>query len=155
MMPMTLRRLLLGSAALAMVWAGAGANASGTPFPRFVSGKARVVTDDGVALSVKLDGKDNGVTDEGEAMIFEAGAEPVAIDLNCVNVLSARSALVAGTTSDGLTSYLFVVEDRGVGKDSLAVSENAAAKTVCDAGLVPPLPAPKRISRGDLLIRTT
>ena len=155
MMPTSLRRLFLGCATLALVWASAGVQAAATPFPRFVSGKAKVLSDQGKVLSVKLDARDNVVTDEGVATVAEAGAEPVVLDLNCVNVLSARSALVAGTTSDGVTAYLFVVEDRGVGKDSLAVSENAAAKTVCDSGLVPPLPAPKRISRGDLLIQTT
>ena len=141
-----------------LCFAGGGSASAGapvTPYPRFVSGKARVVSDDGSRVVVKLDARDAGVDDTGEATVAMGDGPAVYLELTCVNVISATSALAVGVGRDGVTPYLFVIEDGGIRKDRLAVTENPAAEALCDGGIVPPAPAPRRVSRGDLLIRTS
>lgn len=125
-----------------------------TPYPRFIDGRA-VAKIDGVVSTLSIKAKDAGtIGDEGSATLRTRGGEDLNLDMDCVNVLSVTSALASGVGGDGITTYLVVVEDGGVGKDRYSVAQNPVARAVCDAGVVPPLPEPAAIRRGDLLIRS-
>lgn len=131
-----------------------GSARASTPYPRYIDGTA-VTRNGGVVTRLKIHAIDRGgVGDEGLAEVRAGGGDTVALNLTCVNVLSATSGVAAATTSDGLTSYLIVVEDRGPRKDAFSVGESPLAESICSAGAAPPVPSPTKISRGDLLIRT-
>lgn len=147
------RSILVSTLLMTFTLLSSGATAA-TPFPRFVTGKAHIVQEERT-IRLSLDATDGGADDEGDATLRFGRGRAIPLDLTCTNVLSATTALIAGVTSDGLTSYLMSVEDHGVGKDSLGVAETPAAEPICQAGLDSPIAAPERISRGDLLIRTT
>lgn len=130
-----------------------GPATASTPYPRFIDGRA-VATIDGVASTLSVHAKDAGqINDEGSATLRTRGGGELDLNLNCVNVLSATSAVASGIGDDGVTAYLVVIEDGGVGKDRFSVTQNPAAQVVCEAGVTPPLPEPAATRRGDLLIR--
>lgn len=127
--------------------------AAATPYPRFIDGKA-VAKIDGAPSTLVIEAKDAGTTlDEGSASFRVRGGGALDLDLTCVNVVSGTSALATGVAGDGVTTYLIVVEDGGVGKDRFAVTQNPVAENLCSAGIVPPVPEPAATRRGDLLIR--
>ena len=129
------------------------AAAASTPYPRFIEGKA-VARIDGAPSTLVIDAKDAGATlDEGSASFRVRGGGALDLNLTCVNVVSGTSALATGVAGDGVTTYLIVVEDGGVGKDRFAVTQSPIAEHSCSAGIVPPVPEPTATSRGDLLIR--
>lgn len=148
----SIMRRLIGIALVTGALISGSANAS-TPYPRFIDGRA-VAKIDGVASTLSMNARDAGsYGDEGSATMRTRGGGELDLNLDCVNVISTTLAVASGIGDDGVTPYLVVVEDGGIGKDRFSVAQNPAARVACEAGVTPPLPEPVATRRGDLLIR--
>ena len=145
-----MKRLLLAAACSAIALSSTASAA--TPYPRFIRGEASAKLA-GAASTLAIEAKDGGSQDEGSATFRSGVGEPLSLDLTCVNVSSPQFALASGVGSDEVTTYLVVVEDRGVRKDRFSVTQDPVAEASCLAGVMPPTTQTARTYRGDLHIR--